>query len=320
MTNYLRIYNNEFGNKIFRYHFPSITALVEYLRTAPVNREIFTRLASEVIETEEEKQHSYGLESKRHGFGEPLEDTLNHLIYGYSDTYSEYRAKSNVDRIHIETPIDYTRVKSVRSYVGNRVDINAYVNGIAKNMLKPVRTVPKTHITVNYNLAYPGVMTEAQITNCGMIAMILIKALEQNNFSVNLNSYVLQHNTFKDDRNKIDKSKPWEILYVTINLKDFDMPLNESKCIGPFMRVEFKTRAIFRLIETTALDKTWNENYGYIVKDDERDRIIKVRPGDITFDNPKEMGIKGNDLEADLEATINYLNLGDIITLRKRLH
>lgn len=317
MNNYLHIYKDEFGNKVFRYHFPSITSLVEYLRTAPVNYKNFTRLASETPDNSRSNIHR----------GESLEDTLNHLIYGYSDTYSEYREKSRIDRIHIETPMDYSRVRAVRSYVGSRVDIEAYVNGLEKNMLRPVRAVSKNIITFNYDLGNKGYVPENQIINRGMIAMLIIKALEQNNFSVNLNSYILHKNRQYDKEGREERYIAYEegeleVLYVTLNLKDADLPLNEAKCVGPFMRPEFQRRGISRLTETTpGLNKYWYTNrYGYLLPEKERDLVFKTRPGDITFGNTVEMGIKGEDLEKDLESAIKYLHLDDIITLKKRLH
>lgn len=313
MTKYLNTYYDQNGNPIFHYHFPSLSSLIDYLKTAPIYKASFYRLFSEELNKRDD----------RNDRGEPFDITLEHMISGYRETYSEYREKSQVDRIKIDVPTDFTRVKNVRSYVGSRVDVQAYANGIERCMIKPVRRAPKKQITVNYELSYKGSITREQVMNRGMIAMLIVKALEQSNFNVDLNCYVLlQEELVKDEKQgklfKEEKTKK-EIFYMTINLKELNLPLNELKCIGPMMRIEFLKRCIFRLIETTPLDRVWNNYYGHEVPEQERDRIIKAGLDDITFASPYKMNIKGKDLEEDLQNSIDYLNLNNIISLRKRL-
>ncbi len=302
MNKYLNVYFDSEGNKVFRYHVPSLSSLVGYLKETPVCRESFSRICSE--ESSAESQTDYG---------ESLEETLNHLISGYADTYAEYRQKCHIDSLRVDTPIDYTRARTVHSYVGNRVDIQAFVDGRPRNMIKKERIAPKNQINFNYDLSFKAIVTDQIIMNRGMIAMTIIKALEQSNFNVNLNCFVLVHEKVAEEKHQR------EILYLTINLKDMDLPLNELKCVGPMMRIEFYRRCIFRLIETTPVDRVWNIGYGWSFRDDERDKILKPGIDDITFGNPLTMGIEGKDFNEDLERTIDYLNLGDLITLRKRL-
>ena len=180
MSKYFRIYTDIDGTTVYRYHFPSLVELVEYLRTTEVCHESFPRIHSE----EKDKPN-------KPFRGEPLEDTLNHLIYGYNQTYQEYCEQSKIGEIKIIKEIDYSRVRPVRSYSGSRVDVNAYLNGSDKCMLRAVRSVPKQFKNINYDLSYKASAKPSQIVNRGMICMLLIKALEQNNISVNLNCFNL---------------------------------------------------------------------------------------------------------------------------------
>lgn len=319
MDKYFRIYKDIDGSTVFRYHFPSLVSLVEYLKTAEPNREVFTTLFSELPD-----------ERGKNFRGESLEDTLNHLIYGYNQTYEEYLEKSKMREIEIFSEIDYGRVKPIRGYSGSRVDINAYLNGEDKCMLRAVRSVPKQFKTINYDLSYKASITESQIFNRGAICMLIISALEQNNISVNLNCFNLLEQVINQDETKryaqpvkkkeILVPKKKEILYVTVNLKDVDETLNEPMCIGPFNRKEFLRRVIFRLLEVSPVDKAWRVGHGYVIKDvKEIERIIEASPDDLTFHDPDQMGIKGDDLAEDFEAVVDYFKLEDVIKLRKTL-
>ncbi len=303
MSKYLRIYKDIDGTTIYRYHFPSLLELVNYLRTTEVRHDIFPIIHSERIDKPDKPF-----------FGEPLDATLDHLIYGYNQSYAEYREQSQIGKIEIEQEIDYSRVRPVRSRSGSRVDVNAYLNGSDKCMLRAVRSVPKQFRTINYDLAYKAATKKEVIVNRGMICMLLIKALEQNNISVNLNCFNLLYQVIDKETGKT------EMIYTTINLKDVDRTLNESMCIGPFNRPEFVRRVIFRLIETTPVNKAWQVEYGHVLKDSAKlKRIIGAGEDDITFENPENMGIKGEDIYDDFESVVKYLKLEDVVKLRKIL-
>lgn len=308
MNKYLNIYYDSTGAKVFRYHFPSLIALVDYLKTAPVYKESFPyELYSEI-------ENKPGRKTR----GESLEVTLEKLISGYTEDLKKYRENSCINQIHIDIPIDYTRVRSSRSYVGSRVDMQPFIEGNPQCMIKKQRTVPKNNITVNYELSHKSITEPDILRNNGMCAMLIIKALEQNNFNVNLNCYLMvrEKDIQKSDK-KCDHDR--EIFYFSINLKDYDLPLDERKCIGPMMRIEFYRRAIFRLMETTPLHRKWSIAYGYEMKDEEKAIIFKPGIDDITFNYSLIERLSGSNLEDDLETTINYLGIQDLVSLRKRL-
>ncbi|MDE5630617.1 MAG: hypothetical protein K2G03_05555 [Bacilli bacterium] len=303
MDKYFQIYKDIDDTTIFRYHFPSIIDLVNYVRTAKPRRDIFPTLYSE-------KKDAPG----KPFYGESLEDTLNHLIYGYDQTYAEYCRKSNIGEIEIAQEIDYGRVRPIKGYSGTRVDINAYLNGEDKCMLRTIRNVPKQFKTINYDLSYKSTAEESQVINRGMICMLLVNALEQNNISVNLNCFHLLNQVIDE------KSGKREIIYVTINLKNVDRALNEPMCMGPFNRIEFLRRVIFRLVETTPVHPAWTISHGYLINNlDEINRLIGAGPDDITFHDIEAMGIKGKDLSTDFESVIKHLGLEDAVSLRKIL-
>lgn len=311
MDKYFRIYKDMDGNTVFRYHFPSIVELVNYLRIAKPNHKVFTTLFSELPD-----------EKGKNFRGESLEDTLNHLIYGYHQTYEEYLEKSKMREIEILREIDYGRVRPIKSYSGSRVDIDAYLNGEDKCMLRAARVVSNQFKTINYDLSHKASISESQIFNRGAICMLLINALEQNNIRVNLNCFNLLEQSINPDTSKRNNqpTKQKEIFYVTINLKDVDETLNEPMCIGPFTRIEFFRRGIFRLLETSPVNEAWKISHGYVVKDVKNiERIIEASPNDLTFHDAESMGIKGEDLKDDFETVIKHFGLEDVVRLRKTL-
>ncbi len=298
MNKYLKIYRDSLDRKVFKYTFPSITSLVQYLKDTPINMKVFGGYICSEIDTEPEFR------------GEPLKDTLEHLIYGYNQDYKHYREISKVSDIKFNQGIGEIPPRSIKSYVGSRVDIPAYVYGSPRNMRRVVRVGQKKIINFYFQLSYPAGTKENEIINRGIIAMQLIKALENVGYSINLIGFELDTESLRDDK---------EIFYVTINLKDVDLTLNESKCIGPFMRKEFLRRIMFRLLETADVSDYWSVSYGSTLPVKEAVDIMNLRDEDIVFGTPKELGIKGSDIYTDFEATIDKLKLNDEITLRKRL-
>lgn len=298
MNKFLKVYQDESGSKVFKYTFPSISSLVQYLKDAPVNMRVFGGYICSEIDTEPEFR------------GEPLKDTLEHLIYGYNQDYREYREISKVNDIRFTQSFGEIPPRSIRSYVGSRVDIPAYVYGSPKNMRRIVRVGQKRIINFYFQLSYPAGTKEEEIINRGIIAMQLIKALENVGYSINLIGFELDTESYGGNR---------EIFYVTINLKDVDLTLNESKCIGPFMRKEFLRRVLFRLLETTDVSECWSMSYGSALPVTQARNIIYFGDDDIVFGSPKELGIRGEDIFDDFSATINNLNLNDEISLKKRL-
>lgn len=298
MSSYLKVYRDDLGRKVFKYTFPSISSLVQYLKDTPVNMGVFGGYICSEIDTEPEFR------------GEPLRDTLEHLIYGYNQDYRYFREISKVSDIRFSQEIGEIPARSIRSYVGSRVDIPAYVYGSPRNMRRVVRVGQKKIINFYFQLSYPAGTKEEEIVNRGIIAMQLIKALENVGYSINLIGFELDTESLRDDR---------EIFYVTINLKDVDLTLNESKCIGPFMRKEFLRRVLFRLLETADVSDYWAVSYGSTLPIKDARNIMNFKDDDIVFGSPKELGIKGSDIYTDFTSTIDHLKLNNEITLRKRL-
>lgn len=308
MNNYLNVYDDESGNKVFHYEFPSLYALVRYLKTSEVNRAVFGL--------------SPASESNRGPdkilYGEPLEDALEHTINGYHHEYSSLKELCKFDNLVFNIDTEAQRNRTYKSYIGSRVDVPAYVNGSPKNMRRLKRYDERKIIDFYFSLSYGFHITENQIINRGIIAIHLIKSLEEMGYCVNLKAFELDTEFLSQNRSDENRNKK-EVFYVVIHLKDFEVPLNESKCVAPFIRKEFLRRIMFRLLEVTPVSKCWGQSYGRPEKEEDIRKRFNLKENDIYFGTPEELGIKGEDLATDYQTVINKFGLSDSMAVTKRL-
>jgi hypothetical protein len=109
----------------------------------------------------------------------------------------------------------------------------------------------KEKLTIYYECGFKWQEKISAITNRGTITSDLIKLLESNGYAVRLVFYGL----LKDSCDR-------ETLALTINMKDFDEPMNEKKLNFPLKNPSFFRRLGFRTIETTNVSKIWSDGYG----------------------------------------------------------
>lgn len=293
--------------RLYKYHFSSIADVVNYLKDEPeINTQTFKELMSK---------------SPQSFYGESLEITLDKLINGYQQEYKNFL--SMVGSISCESIEQSYRSKSYRSYVGSRVDIPAYVAGSPRNMRRILRHEEKKIKTVWFKLTGNASIKPMQTANRGIITMKLIKALENAGYYVDLRAFELEQcdkksggNYFLEaDKRRMSNTKTpdREIFYLTLNLKDLESALNESKCIGPFMCREFQRRCLFRIIETTPLSWYWGRSYGWPLKPEEDKEILGVKEEDIYIGDANYLGVKGENLNDDINIMIKKLGLENIV-------
>lgn len=325
MRDYLNIYEDKEGYRHFDYYFPSLSSFVKYTREAPINEKIFTRFKR----ASESTLLAYGSDT--------LEETFDHLISGYHNQYPEYRRISQIKNISFYRPIEEINETTVLSYDGGYVDINAYLAGDAKCMRKTVYQETRSFINFYIQLLFSSDVTEKENIHRGIIALEIIRALEQSGVSVNIigiAGLVTQNDNYREE------------MMLKINLKSSNMPFNESKCIGPLTRIEFPRRAIMRLVETTPFDFSLADDlrltYGRAKEFDDLKPILPLKQGDIYLGNPRYLGIRpgytiekkerfkksseakryiirGEDIYKDFETTLECLQLENVIKLKKRL-
>ena len=73
---------------------------------------------------------------------------------------------------------------------------------------------------------------------------------------------------------------------------------------------------MFRVTETTkGLDRHWIKGYGTCMLTDEIKKILGIDVNNIFINWPKQMGIKGNNIEEDIKSFLNAVVLGNYIKI-----
>ena len=81
--------------------------------------------------------------------------------------------------------------------------------------------------------------------------------------------------------------------------------------------MEFLRRILFRILETLDVTEDWSDGYGSTCDESFVRKALNLGKDDIFFDQPRSMGIRGENLAKDFEAAIKHLNLEDKIDVAK---
>ena len=277
--------------KIFRYNYHSLDEFLDTLIKEPINYEIFKRPSSETIG----KSEWYGTDS--------FKEAWNLCKYTYDEGYDSFRDKFNQIKYKIEHKIELV---DCYKPVGSSVNIPRYLFGIPDNMRNKEEVLTKPIININFQIGYSSFTSISKIRNRGILTLALIDYLE------NIKKYKVNLNIF-------DLSKEQdEIIYIIVNLKDKNEKLKLKKCYFPIVHPSFVRRLLFRAQEIIPdLKNDWSNGYGVpviyenaisIVEYDNIENYKNDIINSIYISTPDELGIKGINIDEDLNNFINILN------------
>lgn len=232
--------------------------------------------------------------------GEPLEVAIDYCLGGYEKDFSMFiKLKKDIDRVNLRH-VPSRRARP--SVVGSRPNVPAFVAGAPLSMYRMDRVKEKKLITVYINLAYTHNTTEAQIRNRGILALNLIKLLENNDYIVNLKVFEIcaVHN---------------EIFAASIGLKKPGELLDVKKCYYPLCGKEFLRRVLSRLKESMPFHEKWHMTYGQLVTEQLARKIMGIPEDAILINDPDSMQIHGENIYADADAFLQTLKLDGKITI-----
>jgi len=107
-----------------------------------------------------------------------------------------------------------------------------------------------------------------------------------------------------------------QILYIDMILKSAGERINLQKFYFAFCNPSFLRRIILRVKETTpGLDRLWRNSYGYCMDKTEIKKILGIEENNIFINWPQQMGVKGENIEEDIENFLNRIILGDYIKI-----
>ncbi len=297
--NYLRFPDNIFEpevEKIGRYNytkyyvrFNNLYELYEYLKSNPkINTKVFRTLSSL------EKDSSFA--------GKPYDQAVEDLISEVDPGYEEF-LKLQRDLNNVRSGMIH-KYKTVRTVAGGHLNMVAYSKGDPLCYETEERVVKAKFVKIHIALSYYWGTTKSQVLHRAIIITNVLKALENAGYSVDLNTFELS----EEER---------ELIYIVVQIKRHGEKMNMSALYKTLCHVEFLRRILFRVLETLDVTADWSSGYGSTCSEEFTRKALKFGSNDIFFDQPRAMGIGGEDLAQDFENAIKHLNLEDKIDVER---
>jgi hypothetical protein len=233
--------------KVFITNFNSISELVVYCKTAPINTNVFKGLQS--------VKGDYHF-TQTSNYDEAVNLLLNGWENGASKLTKELRiANKNTKEIQ----------KTVNDIVGFIPNVPLYLQGVPQNMVnkKSVKVKQKV-ITLLKGINYHGGIKAEQILKDSVKFIQIVQAIEAKGIRVNVEvvSWVT------DNEYALDPLKAsGEEIFMRVPIKKASERLNLSKMSFPLLHPSFLRRIIFRARETElrVTNSYFGRGYGYSV-------------------------------------------------------
>lgn len=277
--------------KVHGYRFRGLQDFYDFLKQNPkINIQTFGP-ADEVS----------SIEGSRSFAGVPYDQAIEKLVEDMDPGYQEYlkiqknmRAKSGY--IH--------KYKEIKTIAGGIVDPVAYTTG-SPEIYRASRLVKQPKfITIDTQVGYNCGTSKQQVFNRALIITNLIRALERNGYNVDINSFMIAQ---EED----------ELIKAVFEIKRHGQAVNYQTLYKSLVDVEFFRRLCFRLIEISDVQNYWRSGYGRPVGEEMARKVFKLGKDDIYFDQPSDMHIHGDSIEADFENAMKRLKLDKIIDVER---
>lgn len=275
--------------KLYLARFNNLYDVYDYLKANPsLNRRVFGKLHSET--------------GSRDFAGKPYSEAVEDLISDVDPGYDEFlRLQSDINNAR---NIEIHKYKTVRTVAGGHLNVPAYSMGLPMCYETEQKITKPRFVRIHVALSYYWGTTKSQVLHRAIIITNILKALERAGYNVDLNTFELS-------------SKYKELIYIVVNVKRHGEKLNMQALYKTLCHVEFLRRILFRILETLDVTENWEDGYGSTCSESFVRKALKFGPNDIFFDQPREMGIGGDDLAKDFERCIAHLNLEDKIDVEK---
>ena len=285
---YVVIINNRHYT-VYPFQFKGLYDLYNYLKSDPeINKYVFKGHLASI-------GNSYSFAGK--SYNEAVDDLIGDIDPGYEEFLRiEKKLNSGKGLVH-----KYEQIKSV---AGGHVNVPLYTAG-SPLIYEASRIVSKPKfININITLSYYYGTSKSQVFNRAVIITNIIKALEREGYTVNVNAFELN-----DEGNELFK--------MLFDIKNYGGKISYPALYKSLCNVEFLRRICFRILETSDVKNSWKFGYGHTCDRDFARKVLKLNKGDLFFSEPREIGIYGDDIGKDFDAAIKYLKLGNIIDTEK---
>lgn len=238
-----------------------------------------------------------------YGFaGEPYDKALNDLINDEDPQYLEFSKIINSGLTNADY-VDGDSYRTVRTLAGGYLNPHLYCVGEplcyeTEELIKQ----PK-FINIYSALSYSSGTSDGQIFNRSIILISIINALKKSGYTVDLNAFEMSYEDHEIVNNVVGLTKPRESIDLQSIYKTY--------------KKEFLRRILFGVLETIEVKGPWSGSYGHTCKESFVRKLLQIEKDAIYFATAQELGIKGDDLMKDLQATLHKLKLEDIIDVRE---
>lgn len=269
--------------------FNNLYELYEYLKDNPgINTMVFSKLSS--------IKEDSGFAGKP--YNEAVEDLVSEVDPCYDEFLSLQKDLNNARRGMVH------KYQTVRTVAGGHLNVPAYSAGNPLCYETEERVVKPKFVKIHIALSYYWGTTKKQVLHRAIIITNVLKALENAGYSVDLNTFELS-----------EEEK--ELVYIVVQIKRHGEKMNMSALYKTLCHVEFLRRILFRVLETLDVTEDWMQGYGSTCSEEFTRKALNFGENDIFFDQPRAMGIGGEDLAKDFENAIKHLNLQDKIDVEK---
>lgn len=276
------------GYDVFHYEFETLHQFLGYIQTAPINTRVF----------DSNPRSSHKRDTSWSGT-ETFEDAVELCQKGWSEGFEKFvRLKKRIDEKLLQSIV---KPRQVADMVGYTPSVPDYLHGNPLNMWNRADICVPTFINIYMNMSYNAGTDCDEIFNRGVIVLSLVDALQDRGYSVHLKVFECA---------TVDE----EMIISFFNLKGDGEKLNIKKTYFPLCHRSFLRRLIFQLDEVTPVTHGyWDSSYGRPASVETVKRVIDTGPNDIIIVQPDEMGVRGYDIDDDLEAILEFTNLQEIL-------
>lgn len=277
------------GYDIFHYEFETLRQFLNQSQAAEFNARVF---------------NSYNPDSHKQGsdwYGtDTYEEAVELCEKGWSEGFERLvRLKKRIDE-KVLSPVSQPR--QVPDVIGYSPSVPDWLQGNPLSMWNSVKKQVPTFINVYINMAYNCMTDRNAVLNRGIIVQSIVDALQDRGYSVRFKTCILVRDSD-------------EMIFATFKLKGEGEKLNIRKTYFPLCHPSFFRRLVFRLMETTPFRyEYWDDGYGYPADSSIVKEIINPGPNDILITQPSEIGVRGYDIDDDLDAILDFTNLREVLT------
>ena len=275
---------------IYGYKFRGLNDFYDFLKQNPkVNYQVWNRGAL----SSETGSHDFA--------GDSYEKAVEKLMHDMDPGYQEYLNVQKNMRAQAAKTHEY---KGIKTIAGGVIDPVAYTTG-SPTIYRASRLVTKPKfITIDTQVAYYWGTSKSQVFNRALIITNLIRALEKQGYSGDVNSFMGAENYD-------------EVIEAIFEIKQHGGRTNYQTLYKSLVDVEFFRRLCFRLMEASDVREDWPDGYGRTASESFVRRLLHLKKEDIYFDQPSEMGIRGKDVGEDFINAMKHLNLENKIDIEK---